>query len=1555
MDYYMGKSVLKICILLLLLFTQLSYSVGEKYTSIIVSKQVNEQNGTIFFNITVLYFNTSRIEIPQGPGKSPKIVEETNITSIENATVYISFYNTSYTEEGKLVQTLVPLPCSPLMTNETYEEDGKVVYYGICIVSGELYSKYFNNTCKGFDFYFPGIALPNESIPPTETTLDVCTGKPTIFEALRGILASAINPEDPFCISMFIIFGLLLATMFFTGRSPLALLDMVTPMLPRARRFAYRAGEAGIGAGHKQMREAANKAIKAVDKEIKEKEKKNPVPANLRSSYNSAPGWKKLLVLKALEEGNVGLAERILTSRSPFDVATDHWGEKDRDVKKAYTYYDMKKTLEAYDEMLKVPKPLKPLGKVWLLSQIPLAAANVGMMVRFVKRAVKAPFVRYGELKRVRAVESAPLGTPARMAAEAELAAYRRRHEIKPVQQLFDPLVFGQERYKVLKEQVSKELISYLLLRVFDKAKIEKKEIERIFALLQKAIAEKNEALAKKACADLDRLIHEIDNLDPRYKHIIETIRRAYLMPSPDPYLKASGILLILEKQNIISGRELSELKKYIQELRYIDRMKDAEDIQKFLMAAEYITDYRADLLHPQRRQKWEWFVPSLFTSEVERKKIPIFSMLFAHELLSQAKADISDIARYFFGIRGINPLFPLMEYNLLPATFKGWVKKENLDGVYKTISSFSSRMFDEIAKRHNLDIPGLMKEKHVGSKFVLLTKGVFDTINLNTKGDWHVFAPDYYVGKTQRITSSAFGRALESAYVGAVKERFESAFNDKAFINLFSYYSVITKNFAADNPYQLASIGYNSVRYYVAKKLGVDVDDLTDDMFKRFIINKKNLDLYLTDFDKGSFVLLKGYGVIPFIQDVLRPDPSKLDRYFVDKKIREYIENRLGYSILRDKDAIYSKLVAKGGIALSDSFINTTIIVNVDGKFRLWKGQELSEYDLYKLDKKLVEKKEKIGPQGEEARPGDFVKLYQLAASGDTNAFNKVKEILIKCERMDAFMPLASAYYMSTRDVVSRQEIFKGITQNYVRYIPMEEARNVVQDWKDRVELLVKRGISGAFKPIIYAGVPYWEAMGTVVTASEAARRIGVEYVGGLTQDYIKGLGEEERKREMEFAKAVKEFEHAWQWTITRDALLYGGFERYGRPGYLTTGFHVGPAMPITNWMDRRSFSPLFQNIPILDWVMQNVALTTFKLSVAFSRPFVLGARAITFRRFRYPSVYDLRSDISEINPFVATQGYYSIHSTIPLLQQPSQLLYGAASLAALPLVIPAFIRELRERRELPIFSIEELTPEEEAVPHGGEGARGIRLRKYVIRGRVVEAIRNSIARAHEMWVSQPGSIRWFGVANLDIFIGAPRMTDTYWFYSSAIANIGDTDTNPGLSYIQSYTGEYVWESVVPRALERKGFELLPRMREHMFDVHEKRTLSALGMAAFYYTEIHWADPFNFRNNPLYSILSPGTALLSSGGWMGRKIYRWKYKREIKKEEEEYRKLHPGGPVTDWDRLKMGGPKSSNAILNFVKGKWERWVYVGWSKCNLCGTNYYGSGPCPRCGAKHP
>jgi len=133
------EKFMKVCILVLLLFVQLSYSVGEKYTSIVVSKQINETTGRISLNITVLYFNTSRIEIPQGPGQPPKIVEQTNITSVENATVYISFYNISYTEEGRLVQTLTPLPCSPILTNKSYEEDGKVVYFGECAIEGDLY------------------------------------------------------------------------------------------------------------------------------------------------------------------------------------------------------------------------------------------------------------------------------------------------------------------------------------------------------------------------------------------------------------------------------------------------------------------------------------------------------------------------------------------------------------------------------------------------------------------------------------------------------------------------------------------------------------------------------------------------------------------------------------------------------------------------------------------------------------------------------------------------------------------------------------------------------------------------------------------------------------------------------------------------------------------------------------------------------------------------------------------------------------------------------------------------------------------------------------------------------------------------------------------------------------------------------------------------------------------------------------------------------------------------------------------------------------------------
>ncbi len=1513
----------KLCVLLLLLLAQLSYSVGEKYTSIVVSKQVDEKNGTISMNISVLYFNTSRIEIPQGPGEAPKIVEQTNITSIENATVYISFYNTSYSEEGKLLQTLSPLPCSPITANKTYEENSKVVYYGECVINGELYSKYFNNTCRGLDFYFPGIVLPRESIPPTETTTDVCTGKPTIFEALRGIFASAINPEDPFCISMFIIFGLLLATLFFTGRSPLALLDMVTPILPKPRRFAYTAGLHTIG--HKKMREDAAKVMGALDKEIKNKEGKTKIPDNLRSLYNSAEPWKKLLALRALKEGDAELAERLLRSDSPFTIAYARWGENATEVKKAYEYYLMKKMLDAYDEMYRVSKNkyvnkvLKLMGKQYLSTEIPAALQATAMTSRFVKRAVKAPFVRYGELKRVKAVEKA--ATPQeKRAAMAELVNYRKEKEIKPVNRLFDPLVYGEESYRILKEQAGKELMAYMLLRAFDRAGIIKKEIDRIFNKLKTGIAQKDVETVKKACEELESIITKIDNIDPHYKNIIERIRSVY-SGEGDPYAKVFGVLSILEKDKIIVGGELAELKRYIRELSSIDRKTDLMDIQKFLNTASFITDYRERYL-PYVKYGWHGFIPALFTPESERKSISnVFSMLFANEVLSQ-KADLSAVARFFFGMRAINPLFPLMEYHLLPSDFKGWVKEQKLDGVYKEISSFSSRMFDELVGRtFNLTdknaiqgkITDLMKEKYVENKFALLGKGVFGS--LNTAGDWHVSSPHPTVLKVPRITASAFGRALELCYVGRVKENFENAFENEAFILPFSYYSVVTKNLVNDYAFQLAATGYYSMRYHVAKKLGMDVNDLTDDMFKRFMSNKKNLDLYLADFDKGSFILMKGWGVIPFVQDVLNPDPSKLDRYFVDKKIRDYIENKLGYRIMLHNIDVYSKLVTKGGIGIPDSFINTSIIVSVDGKWRLWKGQELSESDLYKLDSKLLTK-------GEIQNAGDFVKLYQAAAGGDESAFSKVKAILIKNDRMDAFMSLANAYQMSAKDV-ARQYVFTGITQNHVRYLPMEEARNVVQDWRDRTRLWVERGISGAVKPILYAGVPYFDAVGTVVAASEMARRLGVEYVGGLKKEDFEKLTKEERKIEESYIKAIKDFEFSWAWTITRDALLYGGFERYGRPGYLTTGFHVGPAMPLTQLVDRRAFSPFFQGIRVLDKVMQNIPLTTYRLTVGFSRPFVLGARAFGFHRYRYPSVYDIRSDIHESNPFVATQAYYPVYSTLPGIS--ATLLFGLSSLMA-PLLAPVgFFREWQERRELPI--------------------RGKRT------GRFVEAIKNSIMRAAELKFVHPVDIRRLGIANSDIYVGAPRLTDTYWFYSPAMANIGDSDTNPGLSYIQSYTGNYVWQPTTPRFLERKGFEVLPRVREQMFDVHEKRTLSALGMAAFYYTEIHWADPFNFKNNPLYSILSPGTALLSAGAWAARWGYRKAYKREIKREEEEYRRLHPPS-TADPNLIKMGGVTSFNAIRDWIKGRSQRWF--GWlTTCPACGTRYYGPGPCPRCGRR--
>lgn len=1498
---------MKLCVLLIILFTNLSFSVGEKYTSIIVSKQVNEKNGTILLNITVLYFNASRVEIPQEPGQPPKIVEQADTISIENATVYISFYNTSYTDEGKLVQTLAPLPCSPITTNESYEEDGKIVYFGRCMIEGELYSEYFNNTCRGLDFYFPGMSLPRESIPPTETTMDVCTGKPTIFEALKGILASTINPEDPFCISIFIIFGLLLATLFFAGRSPLVLLDMVTPFLPKPRRFAYTAGMHATG--HKKMREAADKVMKETKKQIDQRieemgKEVKKIPDKLLELYNKAESWRKILVLKALEKNRADFAERILKDpRSAKEILNDPsfttvfggFGE-DKDVKLLYLYLHMERMGEAYDRMLKVSKNkyvnmvLKRMGKTYLigylLQEIPIALATGLMTTRFVKMAVKAPFIRRGELKRLKAVEMAiaEKNKEKLIAAYAELEKYRKEKGINPVQRLFDPLVYGEEFYKMTKEQVPKEFYAGSLLIVLDKAGVDKKEINRIVDLLKNGIASKNMDNVNKAIERLEALIDKIDKINSPYASIIDKLRALANQPG-DPYAKAYGALSILEEKKILTDEELGQLKSYIRGLSFIDQ-QELMGIQKFIMTVDYIKNYRVT--------GGGEFRSMLFISEFERRKFSgnLVAMLFANEILSQPGASLSDIARFFFGMRIINPLFPLIPYDLLPEGFREWVDKEKLGGVYKSVSSFSMKMFNQLAKKAGVRLNDFTQ---------LREKNIFKPLNLNTRGDWHVLSPSFDVDKVPRITLSAFGRSLELSRTGRVKESFENAFKNEAFMQLFSYYSVVTKNLVDDSSYQLGAVAYASLRHYAAKKLGVDVDDLTDDMFKRFMSNKKNLDLYLTDFDKGSFILLKGWGAIPFVQDVLNPDPKNPTACFMDKKISEYIKS-LGYDTRSYNSIIYSLFAPKGGIGLPDSFINTTIMVKVGDKFRVWKGQGFSKNELDNLDSTLLKK-------GSIAAKGDFIRLYNFAAAGDVNAFEKVKELLIQHNRMDAFMPLADAYQMAAKGV-SRAEAFKGITTEHVKYIPLSEARNEARAFMDRIRLWTETAVSGAVKPIIYAGVPYWEAMGTVVATSEVARKIGVEYAG-----YVDKLQEEEKVRQEKLKDAIRDFEHAWQWTITRDALLYGGFERYGRPGYITTGFHVGPAMPVTNWMDKRSFSPLFQNIPVLGPVMRNIALATFKLSVAVSRPFVLGARAFGFHRFRYPSVYDIRSDIYETNPWVATQAYYPVYNTIPRVRVGATLLQGFATFAAIlgtPILVPlAFSREMQERKEQPLWGRH---------------------------GRIMKAIQNSFTRAQEMIV--PRGIMNLGIGNSHVYIGAPRVTDTYWFYSTSMANIGDADTNPGLSYVQSYTGDYVWEPLVGRVLERHNIPVFPRLREQMFTVHEKRTISALGLAAFYYNEIHWADPFNFKDNPLYTILSPGTALLHRGG-LG-----------LKKGAEKIKEMrhHPDG-VANWNLIKFGGVGAYKAVAGWIKGRQERWFTSGsWVTCPFCGTKYNRPGPCPRC-----
>lgn len=179
----------------------------------------------------------------------------------ENAEIYFYYYKTEYdTAQSKSISTRVDIEClegeNPRMTDATGTAN--------CTIPEEVYK----DTCTMAYASFCNPDLPSSDIcsqvKPSGAQAYLCGEKSTAMDNLAMIVRDNLVLPAPVCFLSIILGGLLLASMFFSGRSPLSLLDITTPLLPKAKSISY--GGISMGTGITRMGRAADMMVKEIEK-----------------------------------------------------------------------------------------------------------------------------------------------------------------------------------------------------------------------------------------------------------------------------------------------------------------------------------------------------------------------------------------------------------------------------------------------------------------------------------------------------------------------------------------------------------------------------------------------------------------------------------------------------------------------------------------------------------------------------------------------------------------------------------------------------------------------------------------------------------------------------------------------------------------------------------------------------------------------------------------------------------------------------------------------------------------------------------------------------------------------------------------------------------------------------------------------------------------------------------------------------------------------------------------------------------------------------------------
>ncbi len=432
----MGKNILLCSLLFLSLFASLSYSAAPKDSGVIFSFSHGE------INVSVITTDRGEVELRD---------YETN------KEFFNTFFTTGFDEEG----AITPIPDTASLEEKGYLEEANVKifydksgqwtqknlnqkckeiqisnFFGTCELKEEIYEQ----KCINLKIEYPG---EKDKISSSVTYATVCDTTHGIFPILGSAINKNLDQNDPMCVLTTLLLGLLLASMFFTGRSPLSLLDITTPMLPRPKGFAFRSFSFGGGfwkmrqellAQQKMFKKSFKENIKMLAERLK---KLNPANTAFINSIlrSTASARTKALALALMEKGaNKKSVMKIIASDD--EKIAKKWGFSKIDKENTFTdaVFELKRLegkkrgigefidLSIRNEMLVAEVPSGPKWK-WFKK----VEKVVGFIPGVNRIAMVGAASLYGTFRNMRRIAKATAGLPVAVGDSFTGGAVQRR------------------------------------------------------------------------------------------------------------------------------------------------------------------------------------------------------------------------------------------------------------------------------------------------------------------------------------------------------------------------------------------------------------------------------------------------------------------------------------------------------------------------------------------------------------------------------------------------------------------------------------------------------------------------------------------------------------------------------------------------------------------------------------------------------------------------------------------------------------------------------------------------------------------------------------------------------------------------------------------------------------------------------------------------------------------------------------------------------------------------------------------------------------------------